>query len=197
MTIQMSALFSEKKAAETAAYFLLRARERRANITLLKLMKLMYLAERRSYQLFGFPIIGDRLVSMPHGPVLSKTLDLMNAGEPSENKDWFHLIAEKNGRDLELNPKLGITIRDLRELSDSDVDVLDSIWQEFGRMSAHQLRAYTHNTKNCPEWQDPDGSSVPISLNTLLISLGYSVEDAKDIVERTETQAWINAKLAG
>ena len=196
MNFQMSSLFSEKKAAEAAAFILLRAAERGANITLLKLMKLLYLAERLSYERFGFPIIGDMLVSMPHGPVLSQTLNLMNAGAPEENRDWYQLIAEKSGRDMALNSDQTLTVDDLRELSDSDVEVLESIWRKFGRMSALQLRDYTHDPKNCPEWQDPDGSSIPIELETLLVKLGYSAEDTRKIVESTRKQAWISSKLS-
>jgi len=46
-------------------------------------MKLLYLAERRSFEKHGEPMIGDRLVSMPQGPVLSCTYNLMNGELPS------------------------------------------------------------------------------------------------------------------
>ena len=50
-------LFNEKKAAQAAAYFLLRAG---GPLTVLKLMKLLYLAERGSFERYGTPMIGDR-----------------------------------------------------------------------------------------------------------------------------------------
>lgn len=196
MVFKMSSLFSERKAAEVAAYFLLCASKKGANITILKLMKLMYLAERLSYERFGFPIIGDSMVSMPNGPVLSRTLDLINFGSSADNGEWDQLIAEKSGRDMSLNGNDTMTIEDLRALSESDLEVLDSLWHKFGRMSAIQLREYTHNPNNCPEWQDPDGSSIPIQLETLLAKLGYSASDAAEIVDNTRKQAWINSKLA-
>lgn len=196
MNFKMSSLFDERKAAQVAAYFLIRAAKKGANITLLKLMKLMYLAERLSYERFCFPIIGDALVSMPHGPVLSRTLDLMNFGSLKENGEWDSLVAEKAGRDMSLNGHDNLTIDDLRELSESDIEVLDSIWEKFGRMSAIQLREYTHNSDNCPEWQDPDGSSVPIQLDTLLQKLGYSQPDIEKAVSNIRKQAWVNSKLA-
>ena len=192
----MSSLFCEKKAAQVAAYFLLRASEKGANVTFLKLMKLMYLSERLSYERFGFPIIGDSLVSMPNGPVLSRTLDLINFGSSDGEGEWDKLVAAKTGRDMALNDNSGLDIDGLRELSESDVEVLDSVWQRFGRMSALQLREYTHDPKNCPEWQDPDGSSVPIQLETLLSKLGYSASDVASIVDDTRRQAWVNSKLS-
>lgn len=63
-------LFNEKKAAQAAAFFLFQAGQ---PVSVLKLTKLLYLAERRSFERHGSPMIGDRLVSMPHGPVLSVT----------------------------------------------------------------------------------------------------------------------------
>jgi uncharacterized phage-associated protein len=196
MNFKMSSLFSEHRAAQVAAYFLIRATDRKSNISLLKLMKLMYLAERLSYERFCCPIIGDALVSMPHGPVLSRTLDLMNFGSSTENGEWDSFVAEKDGRYMSLNGHQGLTIDDLRELSESDIEVLDSIWGRFGKLSALQLREYTHNSDNCPEWQDPDGSSVPIKLETLLEKLGYSQADIEKAVANTRKQAWINSKLS-
>ncbi len=193
----MSSLFSERKAAEVAAYFLIRAQKTNSNITILKLMKLMYLAERLSYERFCYPIIGDALVSMPNGPVLSGTLDLINSGSlPNGDGSWEALIAAKSGRDMSLKSDVNLTIDDLRELSEADIEVLDSIWVEFGRWSAFRLRDYTHNPNNCPEWQDPDGSSIPIELATLLEKLGYSASDIEKSVSNTRKQAWINSKLS-
>ena len=194
MNLRMSSLFNEKKAAEVAAYFLVRASKPKKIITLLKLMKLMYLSERLSYQKFGHPIIGDALVSMPHGPVLSKTLDLMNVGSSKKLSPWVRLISDKSNRDMSLKEKL--TIDDLRELSDADLEVLKTIWNDFGQRSASTLRNYTHDPKNCPEWQDPDGSSVPIQLETLLEKIGYAAPDVAEIVENTRKQAWINSALS-
>jgi uncharacterized phage-associated protein len=196
MNFKMSSLFDERKAAQVAAYFLICAAKRGANVTLMKLMKLMYLAERLSYERFCFPIIGDALVSMPHGPVLFSTLDLMNFGSLKKNGEWDSLITEKAGRDMSLNGHENLTVDDLRELSESDIEVLGSIWEKFGRMSAIHLREYTHNYDNCPEWQDPDGSSVPIQLETLFQKLGYSQPDIEKAVSNIRKQAWINSKLA-
>lgn len=43
-------------------------------------MKLLYLSERKSFEKFYVPLIGDSLVSMKNGPVLSFTLDRINSG---------------------------------------------------------------------------------------------------------------------
>jgi uncharacterized phage-associated protein len=61
-------MFSEQKVAQMAAFFL---HEGRDCMPLLKLIKLLYLADRESLRLHGMPISGDLVVAMPHGPVLS------------------------------------------------------------------------------------------------------------------------------
>ena len=58
-------LFDERKAAEAAAFLLFMAG---GKLPLIKLVKLLYLAERLSLQRYGEPLTGDRLVAMPNGP---------------------------------------------------------------------------------------------------------------------------------
>ena len=93
--------YSEKRAAQTAAFFISRAG---GTIELLKLMKLMYLAERESLVKYGEPITGDVLVSMKHGPVLSNTLDHINGFIDSEEGGWESWISARAGHQLGLQP---------------------------------------------------------------------------------------------
>lgn len=194
-----SPLFDERKAAEVAAFFLLRAKARQANVTLLKLMKLMYLSERESYRQFGEPMIGDALVSMRNGPVLSGTLDLINA-TPEERDDgqyWDKLIAERTGRDMGLRSDSGVASEDdLRGLSDSDIEILSDVWCRFGAMPAYRLSDYTHDPANCPEWEDPSGSSIPIKTETLLECLGFSSDEIKASISHLRERARIASQLA-
>ena len=55
-----------------------------------KMIKLMYIAERTALLQWGRSITFDRFVSMPQGPVLSRTLDLI-VEEPQPNiESLFH-----------------------------------------------------------------------------------------------------------
>lgn len=65
-------------------------------------MKLLYLAERRSFEIHGAPMIGDRLVSMDHGPVLSRVYNHMNGEAPSTAKGWEYWISDRAGHDVAL-----------------------------------------------------------------------------------------------
>jgi uncharacterized phage-associated protein len=183
-------LFNEKKAAQVAAFFLIRAK---AQLPVLKLTKLMYLAERRSFELYGDGITGDRMVSMTHGPVLSYTYSHMNGALDSSPEGWETWVADREEHNLSLTQgKLQATAEDLLELSDADVAVLEEVWNKFGHMNKYQVRDYTHNG-GCPEWQDPDGSSITIKPEELFKALNFSSEQSSAYIARMKQQAAINA----
>lgn len=188
-----SPLFDERRAAQAAAYFLFRAGGR---LPLVKLMKLMYLAERLSLKRYGEPLTGDRLVSMPHGPVLSMTYDHVNGALPSCEGGWDSWVADRAGHEVALNDESMILSpeEDLLRLSESDLEVLAETWAEFGHWDRWALVNYTHS-EACPEWEDPEGSSKPINYATLFEKLGYTKDQATSLVERMVTQQALNAAM--
>jgi uncharacterized phage-associated protein len=182
-------MFNERKAAQIAAYFINRAG---GTTELLKLTKLMYLAERRAMDKHGFPMTFDYPVSMPHGPVLSYTLGYVNGDWESSPGGWDHWIRDREGRRLSL-AREDLKRDDLDELSDQDVAVLEGVWNDFGRMTASQLRKYTHD--NMKEWKDPNGSSRPISVKDIFLALGRSPEAAEAQAKEVERRRKIAAAL--
>lgn len=187
-------LFNEKRTAQAAAFMLHRAGGR---LPLLKLMKLLYLAERESFRVYGEPISGDNLVSMPHGPVLSKTLDMMNGWGGDGVGGWNAWVEDRAGHDLALRDPSMIRSpeQDLLELSAGDLEILETIWVAFGHMGKYELVAYTHSS-HCPEWEDPQGSSRPIPLTRLLQAVGYEGEALQAVREHLKEQAGLNAALS-
>ena len=187
--------FNERKAAQAAAFLLHSGGGR---LPVLKLVKLLYLAERLSLQRYGEPLTGDRLVSMPHGPVLSLTYGLIQgAGDPCEG-GWDTWVADRSDHDLELADKSMIRSpeQDLTALSDSDLEVLGETWVQFGHWDKYRLRDYTHSGA-CPEWRDPNGSSEPIRYATLLVAAGYSDSDAAALAARIAERQALAASMAG
>ena len=189
----ISPLFDERKAAESAAFLLFKAGGR---LPLIKLVKLMYLAERLSLKRYGEPLTGDHLVAMPHGPVLSMTYDHINGALPSVDGGWETWISDRAGHVVALRDesKIRSPELDLLRLSDSDLEVLGEVWCEFGHWDRWALVKYTHSDA-CPEWEDPDGSSRPILYETLFSKLGYSDEQAALLVERFAVQRALNASM--
>jgi len=66
--------FNERKATEAAARLL---KLRGGTMSYMKLIKLLYLADREALLRWGRPISTDRYVSMDRGPVLSHVLNLV------------------------------------------------------------------------------------------------------------------------
>lgn len=66
-------MFNVRKATQVAAYLIWK---RGGTMSYLKLMKLMYLAEKDSLLRNEEFLTGSKLVSMPRGPVLSSVYDL-------------------------------------------------------------------------------------------------------------------------
>lgn len=178
-------MFNERKVAQIAAYLIDKEGGRMSH---LKLMKLLYLADREAMESFGVPLSGDRLVSMPHGPVLSMTLNLMDGDVESSENGWEAWISDKENH--ELSVVRHFTRADLNELSAADVDVLETIWAKFGGMSKWEIRDYTH--EHCTEWKDPNGSSVPISYEDVFMALGRTKDQAAALTAHIETERSID-----
>lgn len=163
--------FNQVKTTQIATWLMARCGN---PMDVLKLMKLLYLADRLALSRYGFTMTGDRMVSMPHGPVLSQTLDLINGAGPTAQNGWDAKIADRAGRRISLRDGVQSDRDALDELSDTDVALLEQIAGEFGSMSAWDLREYTH--KHCPEWVDPNGSSQPIRYEDVYKAIGVEPE---------------------
>jgi uncharacterized phage-associated protein len=185
-------LFSERKSAQAAAYLLYRAG---GSMALLKLIKLMYLAERESFKRYGDTITGDEFVSMAHGPVLSRTLNLLNGFNDSKEGGWDAWISDRENHSVSLkSPELIGSVDDLTALSETDVECLAAAWERFGHWDKYRLRDYTH-TDACPEWEDPLGSSRPIPYARILKAVGHDPDQVQSLSRRLHEQRYISAAL--
>jgi uncharacterized phage-associated protein len=174
--------FSEEKTVEVAAFFLSKCSN---SLTIKKLMKLMYLAERQSITDYGELLVGDNPVSLPQGPVLSRTYDIAKAN--SNNALWNKHIA-RNGMLVELNKGV-----ENRHLSRADFKVLDKTWNTFGHLSPQELTDLTHN--ECEEWSDPCGSSHPIEYWEFAKAVGYDDEASTNIGKRIIEQRKLSISI--
>lgn len=165
----MANMFNEAKSAQMAAYFLGKAD---GSMPYLKLLKLLYLADREAMRVTGDSISGDHFVSMRHGPVLSRAYELINRSTQSDV--WDALMAAAPGWSVKL--RHSVSRGDLDELSDQDIEILKSIHRQFGAMSKWQIRDWTH--EHCAEWEDPHGSSFPIRPEAIFRAVGCGVAEA-------------------
>jgi uncharacterized phage-associated protein len=179
--------FNDKKTAQIAAFFCERSG---AQIHVLKLVKLIYLADRKSLGDTGYSMTNDDHYSLPHGPVNSITRDLIQGVKDSE--DWSGLIAARAGNEIGLSKAFN-NIDDTDELSDNEVVMMESIWDEFGQMDRFELVEYTH--KNCPEWEDPHGGATLIPVSRILKFLG--VEKSEELEKRSACQRQFISTMNG
>ena len=178
--------FRSRKAAQLCALF---AVKDGGTIEKLKLIKLVYLAERQCLTDWQRPILFDELFSLPHGPICSSTLNGINGSIHEQIRDDF---VARNGNEIVAMKNFG---RDsLDEISDAEIDIIESVWQRFGHMTASQLRNYTH--ENCPEYTETTGR-IPIAYRELLEAVGTSPEEAEAIDREISELRREESALAG
>ena len=180
-------MFDIEIAGQMAAWFV---RKQGGTMPHLKLMKLLYLSERTFIERHGFALLGDRLVSMDHGPVLSITLNYMQGYKKPDN-GWDKWISSKKDHKVSLARKF--KAHDLDLLSKATLEILEDVWRSYGHMGQWDICDYTH--EHCPEWQDPRGSSLAITYEHLLRSLGYEKEKAEEVALELESQREISESL--
>lgn len=156
----------------------------------LKLMKLLYLAERTYIRKNGHPFLGDKLVSMDHGPVLSVTLNYMQ-GYKEPGNGWDKWVSPKENHEVSLARQYNED--DLGLMNEAMLEVLEEIWREFGYMDQWKIRDYTH--EYCTEWKDPNGSSNPITYENLLVALGHGEREAAKMAREFRTQQEVTKAL--
>ena len=171
--------YNIRKAAQVTAFF---AIKQGGAIEVLKVAKLLYLADREFMSRYNFPILFDCFVSMPHGPVTSMTLNYIN-GMEEQRDHWEDFVVGRAGNKVGVS-RQDMSFDELDELSDAEVHVLEATWDQFGHMSSWAVRNYTH--ANCPEWEDPHGSSNPIPYERVLKFLHK--ENSAEIADEIESQ---------
>lgn len=171
--------YDPEKAEQVAAFFAIKAH---GAISKLRLVKLIYLADRAFVDRYDEPMLYDRLVSMPHGPVNSITLNLLN--DELGGIGVERLVEPPDHNRIKLTDN-DLTVDDLRCLSDAEIEVLEEVWQEHSGKSLTALLAYVHAL---PEWESPHGSSIDIPYQKLFAVLGKanSAELERDIQIKRE-----------
>lgn len=183
-------MFNERKAAQMAAFFLGQAPKKK--MAHLKLMKLLYLSDREAVRATGWPISGDRLVAMPHGPVLSQTLNLMDGDVESQPGGWETWISDIENHELSLRQTFDTAALD--ELAPAEIDVLKAVWKKFGAMTKWEIRDWTH--AHCAEWTDPKGSSFPIQFDALARAVGFDEDAAMALAEQIHAEQEVDRLFA-
>lgn len=170
----------ETDRAIQAAAVLLRAHPGH-QMSYLRLLKLLYIADRESIRTTARPIVGVHYAALDYGPLHSEILDLIRGEHPAE-PHWSRHI-EKDGYLVRLVADPGVL-----ELSKHDVRTLHEAAERWRSVDDWQLVNETHNF---PEWRSNHvaGSSRPIRFEDLLRSLDFTDEERRTILAEAEDEA--------
>jgi uncharacterized phage-associated protein len=137
----------------------------------MRLLKLLYVADRESLKERGRPITGGPMVAMERGPVLEEVYDLIR-GQHVEMLVWDEYLRQAR-YDLEL-----LKDPDVRQLSRYEIAKLQEVAQRYAEDDEWALSRHTHGFA---EWQkhDPGKSCRPIPLDDLLEAVGRGEVAAK------------------
>ena len=155
----MSLTFNEKKATQAAGLLLERAGGR---MNAMKLIRMLYLADREAILRWGRSITTDFYVFLKHGPVLSHILNLIIEGDDPrlEASIWSAHIGLLQDAAVALQGPL-----EPQHLSDGEREILDEIARLHGARTPWELADLT---RALPEWQDPQGSALPFGVPDIL-----------------------------
>ena len=157
MQYSVSFVFDEYKATQASSY-LLSLNNGRMNY--MKMMKILYLSDRKFILDWGNSITTDNYVSMDNGPVISRIYDLIKESRTDTGTYWSSFIRTE-GYEVVLNKNPGDEY-----LSPMEMEVIASINSEFRNFSEWDLVGFCHD--NLPEWQNPHGSSIQITIEDIL-----------------------------
>lgn len=172
-----------EKLIQVVGYVLKKYDNHKENFT--KIIKLLYLADRKSLEESGYSITEDSYVSMKTGPVLSGLYDLIK----NRYKDkavqyyWNSKFATENYDLLQI-----CSFISTGELSKSDMDILDSVDKRFHSVPYQRMIDFVHDPRNCPEWKDTQ-SSIFLSESEILSHLGFSKEEIEYLEDEKKSYA--------
>lgn len=170
--MKVSFQYSLDRAIQAMAYI---ARRLKA-VEKVKLMKLMYLADKLHFLDHGYPITGDRQCAMRWGPVPSNCLSTINGDYwPDASAVFQYLHVADNNVTVHTDPGTGL-------LSPEELCTLDKVITKHGSKNRWQLVGETHNL---PEYKDAyvDATSAPIPYESILRHSG-------------STENWMNDRPA-
>jgi uncharacterized phage-associated protein len=177
--------FDEAKATQAAAYFLAL---RGGKMHYIKLIKLLYLTDRKALIRWGIPVTTDKHVSMPNGPVTSKILNLVT--DDRQKPIWAQYISAPMGDyEVELLKKAPTD-----RLSRAEEKLMTEIFQQYGHRNRWDL--IDNVMHKLPEWQDPQGSSTPIHYRDILKAAGETEEEIRAVMRELQAIAEDEERLA-
>lgn len=173
--------FDTMKVIQAAATLL---REHAGRMSRLRLLKLLYIADRESIAETLRPITGDSVVAMDHGPVPCRTSNLINRKD-SDSPLWDSYISQEGPQDHRLIRDPGVG-----KLTRREVDKLRRVSETHREMNDYDIVVEMHGFEEWLRNKPPQGSSKPVLLDDILQALNLG-----QYKERIEAEAKAVAAL--
>lgn len=185
--MQVKFRFHPEKAVEAAAVLL---KLHGKPMKYLGLLKMLYIADRIALERMDQPITGDHYVSMDYGPVLSGVYDLIK-GRPVEDALplWSQFVSPRSENRVSLLDDPGA-----EDLCEEEEEIIQQVYRSFGHLDPFEVAEWTHDL---PEWKDPHGSAVPITVEDILKNVGKTDEEIAEIQQEAIRETYLDEVLSG
>lgn len=181
--IEKHNLYNEIKATQVAVILL---KLNGGEMDYAKCIKLLYSIEREALKRWMRPVIYDDLFSLPHGQVVSKTLDRAEFRERRAKSFWGEHLETYDEKNIRLIKDCG-----QGKLSRAEIELIKEIFEENKNKTPDQLFAEHHNPALFPEYKDPHGSRIRTTHPELLSVLGKTQEQIKEFEEDMNELAYL------
>lgn len=176
--------FDGVKAAQAAGR-LLRRHGRQMHGT--RLVRLLYLADRRNFVETGITITGDDFINTEDGPALRNILRLIAGEDAPGRAAWNRHVQPAYG------PYLAATAdHNDGDLHGASIKRLDAVYDQHGNSELPQLCLYA---RQLPEWCSPQSAGAEIDPYVILRGEGFTPEMICDVEERADALYSLEAAL--
>jgi uncharacterized phage-associated protein len=141
-------------------------------ISMFRMVKMLYWADRLSFERRYHAITGDSYASLKKGPIVSHLYDLIKHKKDTPDLDTWQ---EYFSYDKSTHQVTMLKTPELDYLSESEIEMISESFKTIAPLNKTQLEDLLHKL---PEWQDPGCSSVPLSTRTILRKV-CKLEDAR------------------
>ena len=168
-----------------AASVLLNFEENR-EISYLRLLKLLYIADRESLRETGRPIIGTLTIAMNYGPLHSRVYNLIK-GEHMDSPAWSKHI-HRDGYKIHLKSDPGVL-----SLSQHEIHKLNEVSEAYFQTNDFDIAHETHEFEEWLKYHIQDSSS-PIPFEAIIDAVGLT-EHKEEILDEARQSAYISEIL--